>query len=1049
MDWVMIASALAGAALVVGNVMAEEAAKIGARTLADQFAERFLRSYIAQQHEAELRGALEETEAAFRAVPGITALQINHVLGGVNRLVKDAGLQKQTLETMLLLDTDEPALISDDLLRAFGLATELRPALATFLFTFRIHFAQIKAYTPLMDFAGEQQTRQILRGILNLETRAIGQHARIIMLLEAWMRAQDIPTDSDESKALARYRQHIEAKHSQLSFLFVQPRTREATQTAELEAVFVPLQVHDPEQQERTRRAMERRIPRGELTSAEREGLKPQTINDLLPRYPCLLLMGKPGCGKTTLLRHLALAFARNEHEAKLGWSRAPLLPIFVPLRNFGQFLSAGAREYTTPGPLSVVAFIEDHFTQYLLNLPTHFFRDRLARGGCLVLLDALDEVSDPALRARVAQHITAFLKHYSPRGNHFVLSSRPDGYKEVKQFLALPTLCEVQLLQPAGRAELIRNLCHVLERDPRQADLDAAKLLQEIPRKDKVEELSRTPLFCTVIVLVSKYRHTTLPERRVDILQEIVRLLLGFWDTQREDVAEADALAKEDGTGRVFRDVDHAVEAKERALIHLAYWMQNQGLVDTPEKDAAQELARFFIAREDAKQPGGPGWTDRTDASQWARGFLAVAHHRSGLFVEGAPNVYNFSHKSFLEYLAASALLDELDTDLCRLVLQHAPDSAWEEVILLALAHQKSGDPRRKMLIEALMNGGHLLMAGKCAVDMGDRLAAPLRQDLITKSKTLMQSARDKPTTRAAAGETLDALGWLPDDLNAFVHIPEGETIFNTKRVRVPEFWIGKYPVTCAQYRRFIDADGYATERYWHNQRGVDENGREKNLRDEAWEWLKEQGGAERRPWQWDNPRFHRAGYPVIGVTWYEASAYCCWLTEKLQQEDKETGKQGENSSFTRSVPPSSFVCLPTEQEWVRAAGGDANARYAWDAPGKSTVKLPDAQRQEIVLARANVAGSEIGGTTPVAMYPDGKRVTENSGEIWDLGGNVWEWTSSLAEGYPGAYLRGGAYQTEGENAGVRARYDHYLVSDNSNLGLRVVVASRIFPRS
>jgi formylglycine-generating enzyme required for sulfatase activity len=1017
-DWLVLASALASAALVVGNVMAEEAAKIGARDLAGQFKEKFLRGYKAKQHEAELRDALQNAEAAFRAAPGITPLQADAVLTKVNALATNTDVQKQMLEVMLRIRRDDPALVSDELLRACGLALELRPALATFLYRFRLYFAQIKAYAPLMDFA--------------LELRAAEQRDETNAWLKAMAAAQGIVATSDEAQSLKDYLAHIREKHTCLSFLFVRPRSREATTEAELEAVFVPLQVYDPEAEEKARRKMERAAQRAQV-DAEREELKPQTINDILPRYDCLLLKGAPGSGKTTLLRHLALAFANGDAKEKLNWRGEPLLPIFVPLRNFGQFLADHRKEYPDPAPGSLLVYIENHFRANVVALTPDFFRKRLDTGKCLILLDALDEVSNPTLRACVAQHANNFIDHYRRRGNRFVLSSRPKGYDEVAQYLPRPIVCTVQPLMPEGRAELIRKLCRALERDQQRASHDAATLLDEIPRKDKVDELSRNPLFCTTIVLVSKYRGATLPERRVDIFKEIIDLLLGFWDTSRYDVTEAFQLATDDGTGRAFRDVGEAVEAKHRALAHLAYWMQKGGRAETAEADALAQLTTFFRDREGEKNA----------PDKWSRGFLVIAHQRSGLFVEGAPNLYNFSHSNFREYLAATELVKELDNALVQMVLDHVGDAWWEETILLAMALKELGDPRRKMLVDEMLRGGHLLMAGKCAVDMGDRLAAPLREDLIKRLRALMQSARDKPTTRASAGEILDALGWLPDDLDAFVQIPLNES------KRINEFWIAKYPVTCVQYQRFIDAGGYANEKYWRNQWGVDENGREKSIGDEAWKWwkwLKERGGAERRPYVWDNPRFHRAGYPVVGVTWYEAAAYCRWLTEALRERGSR-GAEEQGSNLQSLISNKQFVVrLPTETEWMRAAGGDANERYAWGAPGESTGKLSEAKQKEIVLARANVKESEIGGTSPVTMYLDGARVTENGETIWDLAGNVWEWTGTLGGDWS-AYVRGGSWYSGAERVTTSARHDWHRNYEYVRSGIRVVVALRNFP--
>jgi hypothetical protein len=98
-------------------------------------------------------------------------------------------------------------------------------------------------------------------------------------------------------------------------------------------------------------------------------------------------------------------------------------------------------------------------------------------------------------------------------------------------------------------------------------------------------------------------------------------------------------------------------------------------------------------------------------------------------------------------------------------------------------------------------------------------------------------------------------------------------------------------------------------------------------------------------------------------------------------------------------------------------------------------------------VVARANVKESDIGGTTSVAMYPDGVRVTEKGDKIWDLVGNVWEWTSTLYEGYEGAYVRGGSWYNKADNVSISSRNHWDRDLGNDLYGLRVVVASPNFP--
>jgi formylglycine-generating enzyme required for sulfatase activity len=513
-----------------------------------------------------------------------------------------------------------------------------------------------------------------------------------------------------------------------------------------------------------------------------------------------------------------------------------------------------------------------------------------------------------------------------------------------------------------------------VLEPNVHHCREERRELLADIRAKSKVDELSRNPLFCTTMVLVYKYRGTTLPERRVDVYHELVELLLGFWEThraEREGTADVRELVLMDGTGRSFMDERDAVEAKRRALTDLADWMQRRSLAEVPQIRVAARLARFFRRREGAS---------RAEDGVWAYNFLAVAHQRSGLFIEIQPEIYAFSHQNFREYLAATALIEQLDSEMVQSVLAHADDPWWEEVILLAAAHPNLSDRRREFLLRQMLDVGDLLLAGRCAVDAGARLPAPLRYQLRDKLYTHMTDASLSPKERYAAGEVLDELGWLPDDLHAWVHCPgtaeDGSSLM-----------VMKYPVTNAQFERFIQTRGYENPAYW----GGGES--------EGWRWRVK---GERRwssagtdePEYWQHPRFgkERHGYPVVGVSWYEATAYAAWLTDVLRRVragDETLSEEDRTLVADLLETDVTEVRLPTEGEWEQMVGGVADKdRYPWDPPPG-----PATRDETAILARANTAESDIGSTSPVAMYPLG--ASQPFG-LMDLAGNVWEWTNS-----------------------------------------------------
>jgi formylglycine-generating enzyme required for sulfatase activity len=151
--------------------------------------------------------------------------------------------------------------------------------------------------------------------------------------------------------------------------------------------------------------------------------------------------------------------------------------------------------------------------------------------------------------------------------------------------------------------------------------------------------------------------------------------------------------------------------------------------------------------------------------------------------------------------------------------------------------------------------------------------------------------------------------------------------------QVTLRGFRIARFPVTVEEFGRFVDSGGYKEEKNW----GAGGFG----SASEPQNWAKQQ----------KNPQ-----WPVVGVSWFETSAYCVWARLRL----------------------------PTEAEWERVARGPRSTRYPWgDEPPLDEL-------------RANYRG-KIGHPAPEGQYPNGRSVEG----VEDLLGNVWEWCGDWHGGY------------------------------------------------
>jgi len=274
-----------------------------------------------------------------------------------------------------------------------------------------------------------------------------------------------------------------------------------------------------------------------------------------------------------------------------------------------------------------------------------------------------------------------------------------------------------------------------------------------------------------------------------------------------------------------------------------------------------------------------------------------------------------------------------------------------------------------------------------------------------------------------------------------------------------LPTYYMARYPVTNAQFRPFVEGDGYENPAYWTAQGWAWRQGAEADLTplagvgDEDWqgqyqEWLAGRPVEKRdRPFWWGDGRWGAATRPVVGLTWFEAVAYGRWLTEQIRQTAEPLGG-GWLPEVVAGLRSGAYaICLPSEAEWEKAARGAAGWRYPWG----------DDWREE----QGNTEETELKESSPVGIFPQGG----SPYGVQDMAGNVWEWTRSRwgersvlrtdygypydpadgrenLEGVKIPILRGGSWNYL--RRGARCAYRDGFVPDlfSNLIGVRVVVS-------
>ncbi|WP_420630073.1 NACHT domain-containing protein [Candidatus Leptofilum sp.] len=385
-----------------------------------------------------------------------------------------------------------------------------------------------------------------------------------------------------------------------------------------------------------------------------------------------LVILGAPGTGKTTLLKHLTLTLAQ---PAQAGAPRKKS-PIFLYLRDIASQIQRNPR-------YSLRQAVQTMLQNRQVDLSLDWLAGELENGRCLILLDGLDEVAEPTLRQQVVAWVQRQIRQ-QPH-NQFVVTSRPFGY--TTNPLPDAVLLEVKPFTIEQVHQFVRNWYLATEMQTqgqdddgvrREATVRAADLIKRLHQAPALLDMGINPLLLTMIATIHHYR-SSLPDKRVLLYQEICDVFLGKRHQARGIQYELTPIQK------------------RRVLQSLAYEMMQRNLRDIARANAA-----------DIIDPALRRVHPNTDSS----GFLKMVCDTSGLLVEHTPGVYRFAHLTFQEYLTAVHIKDE---GLEHLLLIEVEDAWWHETIRLYAAQANATNIIRACVMREAASIPALTLAVEC----------------------------------------------------------------------------------------------------------------------------------------------------------------------------------------------------------------------------------------------------------------------------------------------------------------------------------------------
>jgi len=628
-------------------------------------------------------------------------------------------------------------------------------------------------------------------------------------------------------------------------------------------------------------------------------------VETLIAQNDYLLVEGRAGSGKTTLLKHLTYCLAPPNRERFQKAGLENYLPLLIRLNEVNEFFTDPAGlHHNGINAESVLAWYFQFKMGSVLSSATAMAYIRA--GKAIILLDGLDELL-PKYRPTIVNAFADLRVRY--KDCKLVCSGRPHGMDAaVVKRLGRRHIKILALNSQQINRFINQWFTHFYPGSSGIGRKNADAMINAIRLHPSIDQLTDTPLMLTAICILY-HDGKELPEQRAELYKKFIDNLLYRRFANSERVHDY--------------------------LKTLAFRMHAKGIRSADRSFATRVLQDVY-----KKTPEETGKTYQKRIEE----LFDHIEPRCGL-LKYANGQYTFWHLTFQEFLTADYISDN-HSDHVSAIAPFWENDWWREVVELYVSYLSIEHKKTANDVIASATGQpdkppfkRWRLAGHAMSDIHPNRRT---DEVADKVKNRMPEIMDSDATPQIRAESGEILGWLgdPKNLKEFIPISAGKYPLGLGERFINAFEIAKYPVANVWFAEFVAAGGYDKPDCWC---------------DKGRKWLKHTGAKQ--PGYWNDRKWKYPNAPVVGVCWYEADAFCRWLT--LKRKDGWVYR------------------LPDENEWEAAAAGFEKREYPWG---------------EWKKGHCNTHESDIDKTSSVGVFKNGN-TPEGAA---DMAGNVWEWTCS-----------------------------------------------------
>ncbi|MBD2455265.1 NACHT domain-containing NTPase [Nostoc sp. FACHB-87] len=356
--------------------------------------------------------------------------------------------------------------------------------------------------------------------------------------------------------------------------------------------------------------------------------------------YKKIIILGKPGAGKTTFLKYLAI-------QCNEGVFQPDKVPIFITLKDFAE------SKYSP----TLLEYINQQLAEYQAD-NLQIANKILERGRGLILLDGLDEVRESE-HDRVLREIRQFSVRFSEC--QFIMTCRIAAREYTfEQF----TEVEVADFDDQQIHDFVDKWFQI-----KKDIVKVGKFTQRVKENEPIRELATNPLLLTLLCLVFE-DSGDFPPNRSELYKEGLDVLLKKWDAKRN--IERD---------HVYKRL--SLKRKQDLLSQIAFSTFTRSEYFFKQKFLEEQITDYIRNLPDAS-------TDSEVLQLDCEAVLKSIEAQHGLLVERARGIYSFSHLTFQEYFTAQKIITSSNPNAQEQALHylvtHVSEKRWREVFLLSV---------------------------------------------------------------------------------------------------------------------------------------------------------------------------------------------------------------------------------------------------------------------------------------------------------------------------------------------------------------------------